>query len=59
MQEGIQEHDERQVERMKRRQIVPTSTEELERIREELILRGFKPYVPPPPKQRRRRNPTR
>lgn len=55
MQEGLQEHDERQVERMKRQPPSPQPTPaEIEQRFRELGL-VWKPFVPKLPKQRRRR----
>jgi hypothetical protein len=59
MQEGLQEHDNRSVERMKREALKPQRTrEEIEQTMLELNPR-WKPFVPEPPKQRRRRRITR
>jgi hypothetical protein len=54
MQESLQDHDERSSERMKR--APQPSVAERERVMQELIARGFKPWVPEPPKQRRRKS---
>jgi hypothetical protein len=56
MQEGLQEHDDRQVERMKREALKPQPPlAEIEQRLRELNPR-WKPFVPKPPKQRRRRS---
>jgi hypothetical protein len=58
MQEGLQDHDDRQVERMKRQATTQRTPAEIEQAMRKLIP-NWKPYVPELPKQRRRRRSTR
>jgi hypothetical protein len=54
MQEGLQDHDERQVERMKRQPVRPSlSDEEIRRI----IEQSWAKPIPPKPRRRRSRTP--
>lgn len=54
MQESLQEHDERQMERVKGQTYEPLEVVNARRAAEGLPL--LVPYVPPTPKQRRRKS---